>query len=491
MNTKFKNYFNNNFSLVAILLVILFSFQLFHFFQIHSLPFYDWDESIYAYLIKNNSFTIFPLYNQSLWLEKSPFLFLIFKIVADIFPSIESSLRFTNLLFSWSVIILSLFILAKTFYKKDRFFVRISSQLMLITGILTSNIFLDRSFNLNTDMWLVISFLGFIYFQKNFIARFFFTILGVGSKSLLGFFPLAIYSLIESWRFIRDKNWNKLIKLYVGSLLIVAISSWWHILGLIIYKQRFWQEHFLDHLFARVASPIELHFGGKMYYVKLIASSYPILFWILVATILIFSFRKQILLNLAKSTILNVILLLIAYFSLITYSKTKISWYALPLPILFSVTTAYLTLQIKNVKVHYILSILNLFLIISIFIPKMLIKVPTEKNELVHIASCINKFAKKEDKINCLVEPNEREIAHTLEAANLDIGSSFRYAGHPTFLYYLISKVKVIYKLSDVSVNSEISFYFFNQLDDKFIFDKFNKYVIKCESKNWKLIQIN
>jgi hypothetical protein len=69
---------------------------------------------------------------------------------------------------------------------------------------------------------------------------------------------------------------------------------------------------------------------------------------------------------------------------------------------------------------------------------------PTDKTK---IGQCVGIYATPDDRITYLVPSQERIDANVIEAAQLQIGSSFIYGSAPAFLYYADAPTTFVYRL--------------------------------------------
>lgn len=116
---------------------------------------------------------------------------------------------------------------------------------------------------LNTDIIIALSWLGYFYYFSSFCKRTFFLILGVWSKSLVGFYPL----ILDFFYFFAQKKYRSFKKtaFFVKELLIqIMLASLWYFYAYLNFGPYFIKTHFYDQIFKRVEKPIELHFGNNL-----------------------------------------------------------------------------------------------------------------------------------------------------------------------------------------------------------------------------------
>lgn len=408
-------------------------------------PFYDWDESIYIQagkeMIENKS--LLPSWNESPWLEKpplAPFLYGLFTVYSN---TPEISTRLFSLFLS--IIVLALIYLWVVKISKSKI---IALTTVVITAF--NPIFLQRTQVVNTDSLLLIGWLGYLLYFPRFYLSFFFLFLGVFSKSLLGFYPAILYLTFETYNFVfKNKTIKKQAILNIKKIILqVLILSIWFFIMFVIYKQKFIQIHFSDHLFRRITSSIESHFGKRTFYFDIILKeySYSIIFLLLGSFIII---KKY----LAKKINDNIIFLSIAFipfFLFLNLTKTKISWYLYPTILQFAFLIAYPLILLKKLKaLQYLLGFIIIGFVIyqSIFINSYFKNFYSQYDETYRITL----FAKNKcSSIIILPSENERKTHNALKSMNLLISTSEQYGNKPSIFYYFEKPVFFVYSPEDI-----------------------------------------
>src|SRR3989338_955637 len=235
----------------------------------HPTPFFDWDESINVQVGKEmiEQKSLVPFWQGKVWLDKPPFPFLLFGLIMKLTPFIipEISLRIFSLLLS----IISLILIYAVFFKVNKF-------LAVLTVVITAftPIFLQRSQIVNLDVFLLIGWLGYLLFFRNFWISLFFLAISVLTKSLIGFYPVGIilgfyfFQLFKPPRLRSEAGEpRRLIKMV---LIQIGILALWYLGMLLIFKGDFWQQHIIETHFKRVTASLESHFGARTYYLDLV-----------------------------------------------------------------------------------------------------------------------------------------------------------------------------------------------------------------------------
>lgn len=428
--------------------LILAAFFLLIFLTLGKSYLYDWDEAIYAQVGREMILakTIFGLWNGNAWLEKPPLVPFVSALSYTFGHIIYRNIEFWFRLPSFLAFILYLYFIYKIIKfklpkKSDIYF---ASTILII---LSSKLFFIRNLSLNTDIFLLVGWLGFYYYyQKGSVLQLPYLMIGVLSKSFLGFYPVLVV-LAE------DIILKKLSLKKIGQLLFFSfLSSIWFLAAFLKFGHVFIKEHLLEHLFYRVIKPVELHYGGYFHYVKLIFRESPVL-----AILSLFAlFYIGYLILFKKKYNLLFIPLFLGIFVFISLSKTKLDWYIFPvIPVLalaLSVLFVDLSALLKiDERLLWFIAIVVMILIIYAR-GNILFKFHKEKPpEKVKLAEYIkNKCAK----IDYLVDAEERKFYHVISAANVGISSTFRYGGSPAFRFYVEKKVNFYYDIAEFKSNA-------------------------------------
>lgn len=423
-------------------------------YKVPNQPFYDWDEGIYAQvakeILKNKS--IDTTFNGNVWLDKTPLSYILIAFSFKIFGFKEfyARLIFTILGFLLLYFLYELTkIILKTLFKLK------NSSLSLIPPLILSStpIFLEKSTTLNTDIIIALSWIGYFLFLEKPFLKTIFLLLGVWSKSLIGFYPL----FIEPFRLLKYlKNSKKLINeilILIGQILIACL---WYFYAYFKYGDYFVRVHFLIQMFKRIYVPIELHFGNKWFYFKLIWENlnFISLFILLSLIPISLAFLKKILRLRAKvindKSFTNYLILFspLPFLILLTIVKTKLGWYTIFILPLLSIYPAILLAKTKNRNFRLLIAtpiiIFSLFQFVNqtyLFSPKI------EINEKIKLARCLNQ--KNIKNLAFLVDEEERKIKNVLEAAHLQTENSFVYGGSPSFVFYLDKPLKYFYETDE------------------------------------------
>jgi hypothetical protein len=279
--------------------------------------------------------------------------------------------------------------------------------------------------------------------------------IGVLSKSLLGFVPMMIELFLD---IVFRKLSVRKISYYIGSFMVGSI---WYALMYVLHGRLFLVTHFYDHLISRITRPIELHFGGRMFYIEKMWNEVGILMimsCIGIMLVFISVIRQR---STGFITKLTLIFIPCAYLLLLTFSKAKIHWYITPLIPFVGMGTAYLlqiSLQIRGRAFQK--GVYALMVILFLYCGYRYIRsvatippgwyIPTEKTR---IAQCIKQRLFASDPLKpviYLVPPQQRKDTQVIEAANLQIGSSFIYGSAPAFIYYVGRPVTLYYSPSNL-----------------------------------------
>ena len=408
-------------------------------------PLHDWDEAIYAQVAKEwvRSPSLTLHYNGLVWFEKPPVPFVLMGVLMMLFGSSILPLRLVSAILGIITVVCVYLITQKI--TKRKILGLVASAIYI-----TSSFFLDRSSIINVDIYLTLSWLLYIVSERLGL-RMLAIVIGVGSKSLLGFIPL--FADLGYELFARSLNFRK-IRDY---LIQIVIGSIWYLVMFIKFGNVFVQSHFLDHMISRITKPIELHFGDKFFYLIKIWQDIGI--WSIFAVIGFMILVVYVWQNIKhsgdtnKTNDLKLRLLLLAtpflYLTLLTLGKSKLTWYVMPVIPFLTVFASVAIQRIQNLHRNFIIIPLFIFTFGLMFFARHIItqtfytyKIP-DKTEL---ALCIDQKLKSNiSSIAYLVSTQERGDAQVIEAANLQIGSSFIYGSAPAFVFYSNRPVSFYY----------------------------------------------
>lgn len=443
--------------------ILMFAGLIIRNYQLAQMLFYDWDEGMYAQIateiIKNGS--LFTTFNGQIWLDKPPFIHFLISVIFTIFGRSEFWARMimtgASMILLILVYLLSQKILESLFPKTSQVSIHVASLLSVVT-LAATPIFLERATLLNSDIFVAISWVGYFLYWDSYWGKLLFLTIGVWSKSILGFYPLCIELFHYGAQFtanhfklkIQRITFSKIVKL----LLFIFIPSLWYIAGILKYGQFFIENHFLSQVLKRLYVPIELHFGGKYFYINYLWDSLKFInIFFIIAYLLLLVDAVRVLgknkLQIVKSSLwfpLLVLLTPIPYLILLTFMKTKITWYVIDFLPFLTLLIAYLFLRVQKRIMQLIIVCAVVIYFVYNFIPQtFLLKNAYTPPEKIVIARCLNKIQGRT--IAFLVDENERKIQNFLEASHYDTTSSFYYGGSPSFVYYVQKKVDYYYNV--------------------------------------------
>ena len=406
-------------------------------------PFYDWDESIYVQLGKEmiKAHSPVPLWQGKVWLDKPPLVPFAYGLMTLLPVQNEVSMRVLTVLLS--AVAFTLIYLFAVQYSRS---VVVALTTVIITTYLPS--YLQRNQVVNVDVFLVIGWFGYALFYKRRLLGTLFLLIGVLSKSLLGFYPLGMIFLYEVWIYILNKKKNrKEFYSYLKTIALqFAIASLWFIWAYAVYRQEFIQYHFLDNQFKRVTASIEQHFGQRTFYIDLLLEQmkYAVIPAILSVLILGITFLKN------KSKAAYFSLLFVPWFLFLNVTKTKIALYLYPVFPQFAYLAVYCVSCIKKTWIQvgvagFILLIFFTFFGYSPFAP--LTTNYSSWDSHTEVAQNANKIGCKN--LSILVSENTRTSYATLASMDLVIHTTTWWGDHPSMAYYANIKTN-----NDYSVGS-------------------------------------
>ncbi|GIW62795.1 MAG: hypothetical protein KatS3mg090_0621 [Patescibacteria group bacterium] len=455
-------------------------------------PFYDWDEGIYAQvgkeIIQNKN--IKTTFNGTVWLNKPPLLHLITAFALKLSKTYEeTNARLVITVFSFLVILLTYKLTLKLTNNK-------LLSLLSTALLLSSKTYIERSSILNTDIIIGLSWIGYVYFIDKFWIKTFFLVLGVWSKSLVGFFPL-VYEIINFVHKNKKVTISK-IRIFLATVFIqVGIASLWYFYAYLNFGDYFLKAHFYDQIFKRVIKPIESHFGnnlGLLYYPYLFWNDSKILTLLSVTSIVTILYNlihklKKIRFNFIKLFYnLNQLELLVVFYLpfllLLTISKSKIYWYITFILPLLSITAVSILLKIKKKIIYWLIFITVFLFSLTSFLQQTIFynhKVST--NERYVLAECVKE--ESAEKLAYLMKESERLNYRFLKENDLDTATTFIYGGSPSFVYYSNKKPDFYYEEKKFVKNyRNYPIVIIQKVDYLNLGIDTNDYELKCETNN-------
>ena len=417
--------------------------------------FYDWDEGIYAEvsseLVETGS--IQTTFNGEVWFNKPPLSHYMISAMFRTGIDPELGARLVMVVFGSLMLVMTYLVarkLNKHFLKKqldDMHPVEAELTHMLPVFIVASApIFLERSTQLNTDVMLGVFWLGyFLYFQSYWMKLLFVT-LGTWSKSLLGLYPLGFEVLR-----LRKESFTP--KGFARGAMFLLIPLSWHIVNYMGYGDFFIKSHLMDQLVKRVTDPIELHYGGKLFYVELAWANFSFFFVLFLVAYAWIAFdalmKHKTPMKIWKSKDWDFYLIIfsaVPFFVFLSLVQSKITWYFATVLPLFTLSLPYLYAKIPWKNARYLAVAGIAAYMLYAFIPATYAFKPVDDNrsDLVKMGQCVADLP--HDGISVLVNAQERQNRNVLEAAQQQTETSFIYGGSPSFVYYTGKDVTYHYR---------------------------------------------
>lgn len=417
----------------------------------HPTPFYDWDESLYIQSGKemfSHNFFLFPVWQGQAWLDKPPLVPFLYALISNIFFFIppEISTRLFTVIIATGVLKLIYHLYFKA--TKDTL---ISTLATMITAF--TPIFLQRNQIVNLDIFLLLGWLGYITFFKNFWISLLFLAISVFSKSLIGFYPIAIMGIYYSYQlFTKSINTKEFTKVVKQLVIHTSILLMWFVIMFMIYGQAFWYQHIIESHFKRVTSSIEFHFGQRTFYLDLARDQLGIFIWPAIIGFIVFV--GQSIIDLRKKT-LNAektlySLYLLPWFLFLNLTKTKIFWYFYSAVPLFGFLAAYpLTLFKKNKFIFYGLGIVFMvFILYKGFIADRFFTTFYSKQEAyLDLAQYAHN---KCNQLYYLQNADTRKSFEELDKLGLLITTTKWWGDHPSMFYYFGRPIHFIYDVDEM-----------------------------------------
>ena len=440
MNKTIKKIFREHF--FFILFCLLYFIALAYKMIFHAQPFYDWDESLYVQsgveMFKHRYF-FFPVWQGMPWLDKPPLIPFLYGLIIKIFFFIpaEISVRIFTLVVSITVLVFVYKLYLKVI--KDKLLVNLT---VIITAL--TPIFLQRTQVGNLDVFLLLGWLGYLLFFNGLVASTIFLLIAVMSKSLIGFFPIAIFGFYYLYLLLIKKVKGKEFKKNFGKLVFqIFIGMLWFLAMFFMYGKQFFYQHIIESHFRRVTSSIEFHFGTRTFYLELALQQFGL--YVLAATggliyIIIGFFRKKI----KEDKILYAIYLL-PWFLFLNLTKTKIFWYLYPAIPQIAFLAVYPINLLKKNRLIYLgifLFVLINILYTAVFTNKLFQTYYAKYEDYYYLSL----YAKKEcNQLFVLLNPQKRTDFETLDKLGLLITTTKWWGEHPSMVYYFGKKIDFLY----------------------------------------------
>jgi len=405
----------------------------------HPMPFYDWDESIYMEVGRETvqAKSLIPLWQGEAWLEKPPLAPIAYGIISSLPIQPEISTRIFSLLMSVIALIL-IYMWAWRITKNKT----ISFVVTFMTAL--NPLFLHRAQIVNTDTLLLIGWFGYLLFYPRFWLGLMFLAIGVGSKSILGFYPLILLGVFEFYHLVTRQHKTKAYIATLKSMLAqVGIISIWFIIMYLMFGQYFVQVHFYEHLVRRVTASIESHFGQRTFYLDIIFNQFNVLLIMLIPSLILIVkrfYQKKI-----SDIDVLMSLFLIPWFIFLNLTKTKISWYAYPVIPQFTFLIVYPLTAIKNSKpLLYIISLLFMgFLLYQALVTYNFFGTFYSSYDNQYKIAAVART--RCNTLDILIDTDGRKTYEVLKGMNLTISTSTWYGNHPAMVYYFGKKVNFVY----------------------------------------------
>ncbi len=371
-------------------LFLIASFILFY--NLGASPVHDWDEGFYALMAKDTGrYGAIPSINGLLWLEKPPLGVWLISLSFHIFGFSAFSLRLSSAIFAFASVLLCFLLGKKLISTWGGFF---ASIMLLISPLFVYPQHMARSGDLDTMLLFstIGAFLFYVYSWKN-------PKMIIGSGAMLGLglmfrgspmviigFIIALHALlIRKQHIITWKYWV----LWCVSAALIAVP--WHLYAFISYPNEFIHVYLSSSFLGRAFGVIQGHSGPIHYYLDFIL-------WLLAHLTLVFVmsmfwlFRKSYKKN-PESLLIT--LWFIVIFCIISFMKTKLFWYTMPLlPAIFLSITLFIKDLFTFRHEKYIYAATGLFWVAWLAdVPKNLLHWNFERRAIVLVLVCIISYA--------------------------------------------------------------------------------------------------
>lgn len=455
MFAKLKKLLSSYWPLLLILVVVGTLF----FIRLGRNPLWDWDECIYAQYskeIKATGDVITNHWNSSIRMEK-PTLFFALMQIPYLFGINEFTTRILTAIFGLLLIVFT-YLLSQKFFSRTT---AVLSTLLLLTG----ESVIIYSLRLNTELpFATLVLAGVYFFLSAREKRFYSYLAGVlfGVAVMIKGLSVQFLPPLFLATFINFKK-EKLIHFLEAMAAFLVVILPWHIAQFVMHGGEFYKVYIYENIIQKVNNPVEFHFGGRLYYIKLFATE--LLPWIGLSVVLpiyylihfkIFLKKKTMLAELKKQEVIfTVLLFVLVPLVLLTRAQTKIAWYIISIYPFLCIYLGYcltmlLDLAKKKYKAFYTVCFTLLVVLISADAGRLMmneIRPLENKVNLSHREKALVEVRKQPQKqLDYLVQFSERRARETL-ASNLATSTTFIYGGNPCAVYSTGKKVNYYYEI--------------------------------------------
>jgi hypothetical protein len=199
--------------------------------------------------------------------------------------------------------------------------------------------------------------------------------------------------------------------------------------------------------------PIELHFGGRLFYPEFLFKELSFVLAIIVIAYIVIAwdiFKKLRVAN-WKNVFEEYKLLLspLPFFALLTFAKSKLWWYLILIIPFFALTIPYFLMKIQQKTLRLVFAVVVCGFFLYRFLPATyLLKIAEDTPEKIRVAKCVASI--ESSRVLIMVNEQERKNRNVVEAAQLQTSSSFSYGGSPSFVYYSQKPVVHFYRVDEL-----------------------------------------
>jgi len=310
-------------------------------------------------------------------------------------------------------------------------------------------VFLQRVQVLNVDVFLLLGWLGYLVFFQHFWISFLFLAIGFFSKSLLGFYPLAMVFLFYTYRLYTKKVSPDEFRQRILSMIVQCIVlALWYVYMYLRFGSSFIQVHFLESHFKRVSASIESHFGQRTFYFDALFDQFGFFKYLFPLSIILIAYRFY---KKKDSRELLFTLFFIPWFLFLNVTKTKIAWYLYPVIPQFGFLVSFALQAIRKWRILFYAAalLILLYVVYSNLISNPLFRIHYSTYDAYYQAAIEAKPRCRE--LFVLVDKDSRTAHDTLKKMGLLISTSEWWGNHPAIVYYFGKPVHFVYDANSFS----------------------------------------
>lgn len=413
---------------------------------------YDWDEGIYATLgreMRSSGNFLSPTWNGELWLEKPPMIAWVSGLGMSLAGENELGSRLFMPIFA-GLTLYAVFLIGESIGGT-----LMGAASMAILGYF--NLFLARARAVNVDGMLLSGITWTIWLLSSSAPGW--TVGLAMGFAIMAKGPAGGLAILIALPFLYKKPWAYLKQILLSFSLVVVP---WHLYSYLVHGNSFITPYLFEQVLRRATTPIEFHTESRWFYLNFLLGDLGIGV-LSVSLIGVVMAIRQLMKGKKLQELLTILWWVILPLGLFTVSKTRLSWYILPIYPGLALLIGYaITQLIKVPKATKVVSILVVGMCAQMIWHAYDYVAPSRSasplSDQLIIAKNLSHYPGTG--LAMLVSESER-VAEAILPKVQTISSSFRYGGSPSVVWYSHKHVYFYYNYDnfkrDASAKPEIS----------------------------------